>query len=31
MNAWPVDMLQPRDVYVADHFGLEGGRSVDRR
>jgi regulator of RNase E activity RraA len=22
MNAWPVDMLQPRDVYVADHFGL---------
>jgi regulator of RNase E activity RraA len=23
MNAWPVDMLQPRDVYVADHFGLK--------
>ncbi len=22
-NAWPVDMLQPRDVYVADHFGLK--------
>jgi regulator of RNase E activity RraA len=21
-NAWPVDMLQPRDVYVSDHFGL---------
>lgn len=23
MNAWPVDMLQARDVYVADHFGLK--------
>ena len=23
MNAWPVDMLQPRDVYVCDHFGLK--------
>jgi len=23
MNAWPVDMLQPRDVYVADHFQLK--------
>lgn len=23
MNVWPVDMLQPRDVYVADHFGLK--------
>jgi regulator of RNase E activity RraA len=22
-NAWPVDMLQPRDVYVGDHFGLK--------
>ena len=22
-NAWPVDMLQPRDVYIADHFGLK--------
>ena len=22
-NAWPVDMLQPRDVYVSDHFGLK--------
>jgi len=22
-NAWPVDMLQPHDVYVADHFGLK--------
>ena len=21
-NAWPVDMLQKRDVYVSDHFGL---------
>ena len=29
MNAWPVDMLQPRDVYVSDHFGLkENGASV---
>ena len=28
-NAWPVDMLQPRDVYVSDHFGLkEDGASV---
>ena len=22
-NAWPVDMLQPNDVYVCDHFGLK--------
>jgi len=22
-NAWPVDMLQPSDVYVCDHFGLK--------
>ncbi|MBV9441093.1 MAG: RraA family protein, partial [Acidobacteriaceae bacterium] len=22
-NAWPVDMLQPEDVYVCDHFGLK--------
>lgn len=22
-NAWPVDMLQPRDVYVGDHFRLK--------
>jgi regulator of RNase E activity RraA len=22
-NAWPVDMLQQRDVYVCDHFGLK--------
>src|ERR1700712_2184173 len=22
-NAWPVDILQPRDVYVSDHFGLK--------
>lgn len=22
-NAWPVDMLQLRDVYVCDHFGLK--------
>lgn len=22
-NAWPVDMLQPGDVYVGDHFGLK--------
>lgn len=22
-NAWPVDMLQPMDVYVCDHFGLK--------
>src|SRR4051812_22727167 len=21
-NSWPVDMLQQRDVYVSDHFGL---------
>ncbi len=29
MNAWPVDMLQPRDVYVSDHFRLkENGPSV---
>lgn len=29
MNAWPVDMLQQRDVYVCDHFGLkEGGPSI---
>ena len=29
MNAWPVDMLQPRDVYVADHFRLKvGGPSI---
>src|SRR5438045_2026836 len=29
MNAWPVDMLQKRDVYTCDHFGLkEGGPSV---
>ena len=28
MNAWPVDMLQKRDVYTCDHFGLkEGGPS----
>ena len=28
-NAWPVDMLQPRDVYVCDHFGLkENGPSI---
>src|SRR5688500_1386314 len=28
-NAWPVDMLQPRDVYVSDHFGLkQDGASV---
>jgi regulator of RNase E activity RraA len=28
-NAWPVDMLQPRDVYVSDHFGLKvDGASV---
>jgi regulator of RNase E activity RraA len=28
-NAWPVDILQPRDVYVSDHFGLkENGASV---
>src|SRR5215469_16724963 len=29
MNAWPVDMLQKRDVYICDHFGLkEGGPSI---
>lgn len=29
MNAWPVDMLQKRDVYVGDHFGLkESGPSI---
>ena len=28
-NAWPVDMLQQRDVYVSDHFGLkDNGASV---
>ena len=28
-NAWPVDMLQPSDVYVCDHFGLkQDGPSV---
>lgn len=28
-NAWPVDMLQKGDVYVADHFGLkENGPSI---
>jgi len=28
-NAWPVDMLQPGDVYVCDHFGLkQDGPSV---
>jgi regulator of RNase E activity RraA len=28
-NAWPVDMLQPRDVYVCDHFELkEDGPSI---
>lgn len=28
-NAWPVDMLQPRDVYVSDHFGLKvNGASI---
>ena len=28
-NAWPVDLLQPRDVYVCDHFGLkENGPSI---
>ena len=28
-NAWSVDMLQPGDVYVSDHFGLkENGASV---
>jgi regulator of RNase E activity RraA len=28
-NAWAVDMLQPRDVYVSDHFGLkENGPSI---
>jgi regulator of RNase E activity RraA len=29
MNAWPVDMLQKRDVYTCDHFRLkEGGPSI---
>jgi regulator of RNase E activity RraA len=29
MNAWPVDMLQKRDVYTCDHFGLkEAGPSI---
>src|ERR1019366_2838935 len=29
MNAWPVDMLEPHDVYVADHIGLkENGPSI---
>lgn len=28
-NAWPVDMLQPGDVYVCDHFGLKNnGASI---
>src|ERR1035441_9857628 len=28
-NVWPVDMLQPGDVYVCDHFGLkEDGPSI---
>ena len=28
-NAWPVDLLQPGDVYVCDHFGLkEDGPSI---
>jgi regulator of RNase E activity RraA len=28
-NSWPVDMLQKRDVYVSDHFGLKvGGPSI---
>lgn len=28
-NAWPVDMLQQRGVYVSDHFGLkENGPSI---
>jgi regulator of RNase E activity RraA len=28
-NAWPVDMLQARDVYVSDHFALkQDGASV---
>jgi regulator of RNase E activity RraA len=28
-NAWPVDMLQPEDVYVCDHFGLkQNGPSI---
>ena len=30
-SAWPVDMLQPGDVYVCDHFDLKQGRAVDRR
>ena len=29
MNAWPVDLLQKRDVYTCDHFGLkEAGPSI---
>ena len=29
MNAWPVDMLQKRDVYTCDHFGLkEAGPAI---
>ena len=28
-NAWPVDMLEPGDVYVCDHFGLkQDGASI---
>ena len=28
-NAWPVDMLQPGDVFVCEHFGLKvGGPSI---
>jgi regulator of RNase E activity RraA len=28
-NSWPVDMLQQRDVYVSDHFGLKiNGASI---
>jgi hypothetical protein len=27
-NAWPVDMLQPRDVYVADHWGQRRKRDL---
>lgn len=28
-NTWPVEMLQKRDVYVSDHFGLKvGGPSI---
>jgi len=29
-NAWPVDLLQPGDVYVCDHFGLKiDGPSIE--